>query len=611
MKTHSPRDQHPKTTPSRDGALDLAVKTLSPSTHRIESAIALAVVLIPFAGAGVAAAFAWRHGVSLGDLLLCAGFYALTMFGLTAGFHRLFSHKSFEAAPALRAALAVLGSLALQGPVIRWVADHRRHHQFSDQDGDPHSPHLSYGEGFLAYWRGLWHSHLGWFFSRQKTVVRRFAPDLLKDPVLRRIDDLYLVWIVATLALPALLGGLIHASAAGMLSGFVWGGLVRLFLVHHVTWSVNSLCHSFGTRDFATTDESRNNALIALLAFGEGWHNNHHALPWSARHGLKRFQIDISYLCIRALEWLGLVRDVKVVKDERPPRKPNAPGEPPRSGTGDEPRPGALRRLTSYLRASMIIVAALPSGLLVFLTLCLCKRFRREDLLTRLHCMTAWARFCVRYILRAEVDVAGAEHLPRSSKGCLYIANHQSVADSLVLIPVIKSVAFLSSDRVRKIPVIGACAHAGGSVFVDRSSVEDRTRALIETIRMCKESTAVLVFPEGRVSPDGRLLEKVFFSTLYRAYAEGLRVIPIGLHGTAGVVPYSMDEIRTGRTVAIRIGQALSPADAADREAFAEACWQRVGELHGLACAAVAAREVELEMPAAVAPPATALSLSR
>jgi stearoyl-CoA desaturase (delta-9 desaturase) len=173
---------------------------------------------------------------------------------------------------------------------------------------------------------------MGWFFSREKTVVRRFAPDLLRDSLLRKIDELYWVWMIATLALPALLGGLLHGSVDGLLGGFIWGGVVRIFLVHHVTWSVNSLCHSFGTRDFETTDESRNNSLIALLAFGEGWHHNHHAVPWSARHGLRRFQLDIRFACIRVLDRLGLVRDVKVYEHGANSPKINEAGDRPSRG---------------------------------------------------------------------------------------------------------------------------------------------------------------------------------------------------------------------------------------------------------------------------------------
>jgi 1-acyl-sn-glycerol-3-phosphate acyltransferase len=232
-------------------------------------------------------------------------------------------------------------------------------------------------------------------------------------------------------------------------------------------------------------------------------------------------------------------------------------------------------------------VSALPSRSLLPLSTRIFKRFGREALITRIHGMPRWASFCVRTSLGARVDVRGLENLVRPSKGCLYIANNQSFADILVLIPVLESVAFLSKDAVRKIPVVGACASAGGSIFVDRSSTADRKRALTEVIRMCKESTGVLVFSEGKISRDGELLEEVHFATLYRAYEEGLRVIPIGLHGTRDVVPHSLNEIKTGKPVAIRVGHAISPGDASDRETFARACWTQVQELHGRARRAV------------------------
>ena len=193
--------------------------------------------------------------------------------------------------------------------------------------------------------------------------------------------------------------------------------------------------------------------------------------------------------------------------------------------------------------------------------------------------------------LRVQLDVRGTEHLDRPSKRCLYICNHQSFADILVLVPVLKSVAFLAREDVRTMPVVGAFAHAGGSVFVKRSCVADRKRALQDTIRMCKESTGVVVFPEGKMSQDGRLLEKVYYSTLYRAFEEGLPVIPIGLHGTRNVMPISLDRIRTGERVAIRIGEVCSPADAGSAEEFARECWGRVKELHCEAHQAVAARD--------------------
>jgi stearoyl-CoA desaturase (delta-9 desaturase) len=286
----------------------------------LERGIAAAIVLVPLAGTVAAAALAWRDGIAPRDLALCAGFYVATMLGITVGFHRLFSHKSFEAAPALRAILAVLGSMALQGPPIRWVADHRRHHSQSDGADDPHSP-VARGAHPL---RGLWHAHWGWFFGRRKTVVRRFAPDLLGDAQLQAIDRRYGVWAVLSLSLPALLGLALGGTAGSALTGFLWGGLVRVFLVHHVTWSVNSLCHVLGGRPFASRDASTNFWPVALLTFGEGWHNNHHAFPASARHGLLRGQVDGNAWLIGVLARLGWVWDVKLVTAEQMARRRRA-----------------------------------------------------------------------------------------------------------------------------------------------------------------------------------------------------------------------------------------------------------------------------------------------
>lgn len=299
------------TKPASSPGKHAIVKELSPSQHQFESAIALLIVIVPLIGVALAVVMTWGHGIQLSDLLICALFYAITVLGITVGFHRCFTHKSFDALPAVRALLGVMGSMALQGPIIRWVADHRRHHACSDQEGDPHSPHLDDSSGLRGYIRGLCHAHIGWFFSRNKTKVRRFSPDLLSDPLIRAIDEYYALWALLSLLLPAVVGGLFTWSVRGAMGGFLWGGLVRIFLVHHVTWSVNSICHLFGSRPFATRDQSRNNGIMAILSFGEGWHNNHHAVAWSAHHGFRRGEIDISYAFIVVLEQLRLVWNVK------------------------------------------------------------------------------------------------------------------------------------------------------------------------------------------------------------------------------------------------------------------------------------------------------------
>jgi stearoyl-CoA desaturase (delta-9 desaturase) len=281
----------------------------------------LAVVVLPLVGVVAAVWHLWGRALTPADLAIFVGLYLATGFGITVGYHRLFTHQSFVAHPALRAALAVAGSMAVQGPVLRWVADHRRHHQFSDRPGDPHSPHLARDDGddqtLTGLLLGLWYAHVGWFFDAEKASARRYAPDLLRDPVVRRVDGWYPAWVALTLALPAALSAWARGDADAAMTGMLFGGLTRVFVVQHVTWSVNSVCHTFGRRPFATRDESRNNAAMALLSLGEGWHNNHHAFPTSSRHGLLWWQFDASWLVIVALERLGLVRDVRVARSER------------------------------------------------------------------------------------------------------------------------------------------------------------------------------------------------------------------------------------------------------------------------------------------------------
>lgn len=279
----------------------------------LERRITVAAVVVPFAGFLLALYLLWGGLVSGRDLAIFAVMYTLTGFGVTVGFHRLLTHRAFEAPDWLRGVLAVLGSMSLQGAVIHWVADHRKHHTFADEAGDPHSPHTHGGQGVRGVMRGVWHAHTGWLFDRsERASARRFARDLREDPVIRFVDRWFLGWVLLGLALPFLAGFALSGGAltAG-LTALVWGGLVRIFLIHHATWSVNSICHVYGSRPYATGDESRNNWAVALVSLGEGWHHNHHAFPTSARHGLRPFQFDPSYAVIRLLELVGLARGVR------------------------------------------------------------------------------------------------------------------------------------------------------------------------------------------------------------------------------------------------------------------------------------------------------------
>jgi stearoyl-CoA desaturase (delta-9 desaturase) len=276
------------------------------------------VTAVPLVALGFAAWQSWQGLLRPADLAIFAVLYVLTGFGVTVGFHRLFTHRSFKAKPAVRGALAVLGSIAIEGPVISWVADHRKHHAFSDRPGDPHSPHVDHGGGLRGELRGFVHAHIGWLFVHDQRGSRaRYAPDLLRDPVVAFVDRTFVIWALAGFALPFAVGAAIGGSVTAGLTALLWGGLVRLFVLHHLTYSINSVCHVFGRRRFATTDESRNVFWLALPTFGEAWHNNHHAFPTSARHGLRRWELDPSALVIRGLEVTGLAWDVVRISPQR------------------------------------------------------------------------------------------------------------------------------------------------------------------------------------------------------------------------------------------------------------------------------------------------------
>jgi stearoyl-CoA desaturase (delta-9 desaturase) len=268
------------------------------------------VTAVPFLLLGLAGWQLWNEALRWSDVAIFLGIYIVTGLGVTVGFHRLFTHRSFATGPALRGVFAAIGSAAIEGPVISWVADHRRHHAFSDREGDPHSPHVGHGTGWRAALRGFVHAHVGWLFIHtNRGSKERFAPDLLKDPVVSFVDRTFVVWAALGLAIPFGLGVAIGGVEAG-LTALLWGGAVRVFFLHHVTYSVNSLCHMFGSQPFRTKDESRNLAWLALPTMGEAWHNNHHAFPTSAAHGLRAWELDPSALVIRALERLGLAWDV-------------------------------------------------------------------------------------------------------------------------------------------------------------------------------------------------------------------------------------------------------------------------------------------------------------
>jgi stearoyl-CoA desaturase (delta-9 desaturase) len=304
---------------------------------RARKAANLAAVALPPIGLVVAIVLLWDKAIGPFELGLMLGLYVVTALGITLGYHRMFTHRAFESSRAFRAIIAVLGSMAVEGSVITWVADHRKHHAFTDQEGDPHSPHLA-GPGLVGAARGLYHAHVGWLFETVGAAEReRFAPDLLKDRVLRVVDKLFLLWAVLGFAIPFGLGWIVGGGLGTALTAVLWGGVIRMFLLHHVTWSINSVCHFFGRKRFDVEDESRNVFWLAPFSMGEAWHHNHHAFPTSAFHGLRFWErmSDPTGLLIALFEKLGIVWNVVRVSPDRQAAKLLPP--PSRSARTSQP----------------------------------------------------------------------------------------------------------------------------------------------------------------------------------------------------------------------------------------------------------------------------------
>jgi len=289
---------------------------------RVEKGVNLAAVVVPFIAVIAAIALLWNSLVDPADLAILAAMYLLTALGVTVGFHRLLTHRAFQTSKPLEYLFATFGSMAVQGPVIDWVADHRKHHAHTDVEGDPHSPHVGHDGGIRGVLSGLWHAHVGWLLVDQgRAERRRYARDLCEDRGMRLINRVFPLLVVAGLAIPALAGYLIGGTLGAAATGLLWGGLVRVFFVHHVTWSINSVCHFMGSRRFATDDHSTNVFWLALPTMGESWHHNHHAFPRSAKHGLRWWEVDPSALVIGALERLGLAWNVVRIAPERQARR--------------------------------------------------------------------------------------------------------------------------------------------------------------------------------------------------------------------------------------------------------------------------------------------------
>ena len=285
---------------------------------RASKAVNLGAMVVPFAATLAAIVLLWGSLVSWHDLALFAVMYVLTAAGITVGFHRMLTHRSFRTHKPTEYVFASLGSMAVQGPVIAWVADHRKHHAHTDVEGDPHSPHVGHGDGVVGVFRGLWHAHMGWLLSEHgRADWKKYAPDLYEDRGMRLINRRFVTLVFLGLGIPALAGYLITGTLLGAATGLLWGGLVRVFFVHHVTWSVNSVCHFLGSRRFEVDDHSTNVFWLALPSLGESWHHNHHAFPRSAVHGLRRWELDPSALLIAGMERVGLAWNVIRIAPER------------------------------------------------------------------------------------------------------------------------------------------------------------------------------------------------------------------------------------------------------------------------------------------------------
>jgi stearoyl-CoA desaturase (Delta-9 desaturase) len=296
---------------------------VQPVANETRDRIATGIVTaVPFIALFVVGWQLWNDALHGSDLIVFAICYVATGLGVTVGFHRHLTHRAFQCKRWVRGTLAILGSAAIEGPVIAWVADHRKHHAFSDQEGDPHSPHVDHGGGFAGALRGLFHAHVGWLFIHtHRGNKERYAPDLIKDPLIRWIDRTFVLWVAVGLLVPFGLGYAIGGTWTAALTGMLWGGAVRMLVVHHVTYSINSLCHFFGRQAFETGDESRNLAWLAPFTFGEAWHNNHHAFPTSYEHGMRWWQVDPSRGVINLLERTGLAWDVVRISPDRQSRK--------------------------------------------------------------------------------------------------------------------------------------------------------------------------------------------------------------------------------------------------------------------------------------------------
>ena len=320
---------------------------------RLQRNVNMAAVFIPFIVTAAAIPLLWGSLVGPSDLIIFAVMYVLCGLGITVGFHRMLTHRAFATHRGTRYLFAILGSMAVQGPVIEWVADHRKHHAHTDKEGDPHSPHVGHGDGVMGALRGLWHAHVGWLWlTNGQARAYKYARELVEDRGMKRINKAFPWLVLASLVIPALLGLALTGTIAGALTGLLWGGFARIFFQHHVTWSVNSVCHFFGRRKFDIEDQSTNVFWLSILSFGESWHHNHHAFPRSAAHGLRWYELDPSEGVIRLMRRLGLAWNLVLIPRDRQELKlagrpqPAAPAVEPEPAPEPEPAEKTEREVT-------------------------------------------------------------------------------------------------------------------------------------------------------------------------------------------------------------------------------------------------------------------------
>jgi len=441
----------------------------------------LAAVVLPFAAFVIAVPLLWNQLVSPLDLAILVVAYVVNVGSVTIGFHRLLTHRAFATHRSIDHALAVLGSMAVQGPVISWVSDHRKHHAYTDAEGDPHSPHVGEGGGL----RGLWHAHVGWLFTHVSgSEAQRFAPDLLEDRGMRAINRAFAPLTALSLLIPFAIGWLVAGTLEGAALAFFWGSLVRVFFVHHVAWSTNSICHYFGRRRFDTADKSTNVPWLALPSLGEAWHHNHHAFPRSAMHGLRWWEIDVSGLIIRAMERTGLAWNVVRIDKQR--------------------------------QAAKISIADAPAG---------ADRRRVNPLVY----WTTRALMQPVFSLAFRLTRRGIDQIPRRGPMIL-AANHRSVLDPIIIgLLARRPVYYMAKKELFRKRRHAWLLSALGAFPVDRGGGDQQAMSTAQ--RILERGDCLAIFPEGRCVPAGPL-ERPRRGVGRLALATGVAVVPVAISGS-------------------------------------------------------------------------------